>query len=76
VIAVKATEQHLRGGAAKSCGVLSDHRDAGLEEIGQQEVIESDQANPIVQSQFSQAAECADRDQVLAGEQGSWRTLA
>ena len=41
-IAVEAPEQHLRGGSADSRRVLCDDGDAWLQEIGEQDIVESD----------------------------------
>ena len=46
---------------------------AGLEDVGQHDVVESDVGDPAAQPGAPQCAQRADRDEVLAGEQGRGR---
>ena len=68
-IAIQAPEQHLRGGAPDGGRVLCDDRDAWLQEIGEQDIVESDQSNTPVKPQATKRPECADGeiDTFLAG---------
>src|SRR5438309_3649074 len=69
VIAIEPTEQHLGGGAPDGGWVLSDDGDAWLQQIGEQDIVETDQGNALMKSHAPKRPECADGDQVLTGEE-------
>src|SRR5260370_33445759 len=75
-MAIEAAEQHLGGSPSDSGRVLGDDGDAGLEEVGEQDVVEADQGHTRMQSEPSEGAEGPDSNQVLSGEEGGRRVRA
>jgi hypothetical protein len=47
-ITIEAAEQYLRSCPPDGGGILGDDGDAGLEEVGEQDVVEADQGNTLV----------------------------
>ena len=69
-LAVEAGEEHLAGGAAERDGVLGHDRDARLHGVGHRHVVDPHQRDLVVAPERLERVHRADRDEVLAREQG------
>ena len=73
LVAVDAGEDEFGGFAAEGGDVLAQHGDGGFEHVGEGEVVEADECDPVVQVAGPEGAHRADGDEVLRGEQrGRW----
>src|SRR5438067_13042365 len=69
-IAVEASKQRFGSGPPDGCRILCDDGDRRLQEIGKQDLVESDEGDLLMQTEISECAKRSDGDQVLGGKQG------
>src|SRR5438445_3136360 len=72
-VAIDPVEEQLRGSPSHGRWILGDDRDARLEEIGEQDVVEPHQRDLRMKPQPAERPARSDRDEVLSGEEGSGR---
>ena len=72
-VTIEPAKQELRGPPPKRLRVLGDHGDGGIENVGENHIVESKQCHLTLEPDASQSADAADRRKVLAGEQGGRR---
>ena len=68
-VPVDAPEQDLGGEGADGLDVLGDDGDRGIEQVGQEQVVEPDHGGAVLGAPVTQRADRAQGDQVLAAEQ-------
>ena len=65
---VPGVERSLRGDTSDLVRILGHHGDAGLEQVGEFEVVEADESDAALQAPALQDAHRCHRDDVLRGE--------
>jgi hypothetical protein len=73
VVAVETAEENLGRRAAHRGRILGEDRHGGFEQVGKLDVVEADERVRVLEPQVAERVECADRHEVLRGEEsGRW----